>query len=77
MLSEKILFGELRPGTIVTVNTEGTGEEAKFTFVSSPKPDSAPDAADLVAATASEPSSGTNPVVAPAGDGPGTAQALG
>ena len=77
MLSEKILFGELRPGTIVTVNTEGTGEEAKFTFISRPKPDSAPDAAALVAATASEPASGTNPSVAPSSDGPGTAQALG
>jgi ATP-dependent Clp protease ATP-binding subunit ClpC len=76
-LSEKILFGELRPGTIVTVETEGTGEEAKFTFVSRPKPDSVPDAAALVAATASEPSSGTNPAVAPSSEGPGTAQALG
>src|SRR6201997_1828362 len=77
MLSEKILFGELRPGTIVTVDTQGTGEEAKFTFSSRPKPDSVPDAAALVAATASEPSSGTNPSVAPSSDGPGTAQALG
>jgi ATP-dependent Clp protease ATP-binding subunit ClpC len=77
MLSEKILFGELRPGSIVTVGTEGTGEEAKFTFASRPKPDSAPDAADLVAATASEPASGTNPSVAPSSEGPGTAQALG
>ncbi len=76
MLSEKILFGELRPGTIVTVDTEGTGEEAKFTFTSLPKPDSVPDAADLVAATASEPSSGTNPsrraVKRGAGHRPGT-----
>jgi ATP-dependent Clp protease ATP-binding subunit ClpC len=77
MLSEKILFGELRPGSIVTVDTEGTGEEAKFTFASRPKPDSVPDTAALVAATASEPSSGTNPSVAPSSDGPGTAQALG
>jgi ATP-dependent Clp protease ATP-binding subunit ClpC len=76
MLSEKILFGELRPGTIVTLDTEGTGEEAKFTFTSRPKPDSVPDAAALVAATASEPVSGTIPSVAPSSDGPGTAQAL-
>src|SRR5690349_8254174 len=76
-LSEKILFGELRPGTIVTVDTEGTGEEAKFTFSSRPKPDSVPDAAALVAATASEPSSGTNPTAAPSSEGPGTAQAIG
>jgi len=77
MLSEKILFGELRPGTIVVVSTEGSGEEAKFTFNSRPKPDSVPDAAALVAATASEPTSGTNPSVAPSSEGPGTAQALG
>lgn len=31
-LSEKILFGELRPGHIVVVGTEGEGEEEKFTF---------------------------------------------
>jgi ATP-dependent Clp protease ATP-binding subunit ClpC len=77
MLSEKILFGELRPGSIVTVDTEGTGEEAKFTFNSRPKPNSVPDAAALVAATASEPSSGTNPTAAPSSEGPGTAQAIG
>jgi ATP-dependent Clp protease ATP-binding subunit ClpC len=77
MLSEKILFGELRPGTIVTVDTEGTGEEAKFTFVSRQKPDSVPDAAALVAATASEPVSGTNPASSSSSDGPGTAQAVG
>ncbi|MEU9758165.1 hypothetical protein AB0D90_34545, partial [Streptomyces althioticus] len=31
-LSEKILFGELRPGHIVVVDTEGEGEEQTFTF---------------------------------------------
>ena len=36
-LSEKILFGELRAGTIVVVDVEGTGAEAKFSFSSSPK----------------------------------------
>ena len=77
MLSEKILFGELRPGSIVIVDTEGTGEEAKFTFASRPKPDAVPDASQLVAATASEPASGTNPTAAPSSEGPGTAQALG
>ena len=74
MLSEKILFGELRPGTIVIVDTEGTGEEAKFTFTSGPKPESVPEAAALGAAAASEPSSGTNPGVAPSSEGPGTAR---
>ena len=38
-LSEKILFGELRPGTIVIVDTEGeTATEAKFTFTGKPSP---------------------------------------
>src|SRR5260370_729703 len=37
-LSEKILFGELRPGQIVIVDTEGSGETAKFTFTGVPKP---------------------------------------
>ena len=31
-LSEKILFGELRAGQIVTVDVEGIGPEAQFTF---------------------------------------------
>jgi ATP-dependent Clp protease ATP-binding subunit ClpC len=31
-LSEKILFGELRPGTIVVVDVEGEGAERAFTF---------------------------------------------
>ncbi len=36
-LSEKILFSELRPGSIVVVDTEGSGDQAKFTFTASPK----------------------------------------
>ena len=43
-LSEKILFGELRAGQIVTVDVEGTGPEAQFTFKGVPKPDEVPDA---------------------------------
>jgi ATP-dependent Clp protease ATP-binding subunit ClpC len=31
-LSERILFNELRPGQIVLVDTEGEGDEQKFTF---------------------------------------------
>ena len=31
-LSEKILFGELRPGSIVVVDVEGEGAERQFTF---------------------------------------------
>jgi ATP-dependent Clp protease ATP-binding subunit ClpC len=76
MLSEKILFGELRPGTIVVVDTDGTGEEAKFTFASRPKPESTPDTAELVAATASD-SLPVAPAASPSSEGPGTAQALG
>jgi ATP-dependent Clp protease ATP-binding subunit ClpC len=38
-LSEKILFGELRPGQIVIVDVEGSGETAKFTFNGVAKPD--------------------------------------
>jgi ATP-dependent Clp protease ATP-binding subunit ClpC len=43
MLSEKILFGELRPGQIVIVDVKGEGEETQFTFKGVPKPDSVPD----------------------------------
>src|SRR5205807_10024539 len=43
-LSEKILFGELKPGQIVIVDVEGDGEEAQFSFKGVPKPDAVPDA---------------------------------
>jgi len=77
MLSEKILFGELRPGTNVIVDAEGgIGEEAKFTFLSEPKPESTPEAIPVGAVVASEPLSGTNPPSASSTDGPGTATAL-
>ncbi len=42
-LSEKILFGELRAGQIVTVDVEGTGPEAQFTFEGMAKPEAVPD----------------------------------
>ncbi|GAA1905866.1 ATP-dependent Clp protease ATP-binding subunit [Arthrobacter gandavensis] len=32
-LSEKILFGDLKPGETVSVDVEGEGDDAKFTFV--------------------------------------------
>jgi len=32
VLSEKILFGELRPGSIVVVDVEGEGDARAFTF---------------------------------------------
>jgi ATP-dependent Clp protease ATP-binding subunit ClpC len=45
VLSEKILFGEVRPGQIVLVDSSGEGDEAEFTFVGEQKaalPDSPP-----------------------------------
>ncbi len=36
-LAEKILFGEVRPGQIVLVGTEGEGEETTFTFAGEQK----------------------------------------
>ena len=36
-LSEKILFSELRSGTLVLVDVEGEGDEAKFVFRGEPK----------------------------------------
>jgi ATP-dependent Clp protease ATP-binding subunit ClpC len=43
-LSEKILFGELKAGQAVTVDVEGTGQAAQFTFKGVPKPGEVPDA---------------------------------
>jgi len=43
-LSEKILFGELRPGQIIVVDVEGEGAESKFSFRGEPKPSAVPDA---------------------------------
>jgi ATP-dependent Clp protease ATP-binding subunit ClpC len=37
VLSEKILFGELKAGEIIVVDTEGEGVDAKFTFAGEPK----------------------------------------
>jgi ATP-dependent Clp protease ATP-binding subunit ClpC len=45
VLSEKILFGEVRPGQIVLVDVTGEGEEATFTFEGAAKtalPDTPP-----------------------------------
>ena len=44
-LSEKILYGELKPGEIVVVDAEGEGDRAMFTFRGAPKaelPDAPP-----------------------------------
>jgi len=37
-LSEKILFGEIKSGDIIAVDVEGEGDDAKFTFVGTAKP---------------------------------------
>ena len=42
-LSEKILFGELTAGQIVTVDVDGTGPQAQFTFEGVAKPEAVPD----------------------------------
>jgi ATP-dependent Clp protease ATP-binding subunit ClpC len=45
VLSEKILYGELKAGSIVLVDVEGEGKERSFTFVGTPKaalPDAPP-----------------------------------
>ena len=39
VLSERILFGELTPGQLVVVGTEGEGEAEAFTFKGTPKGD--------------------------------------
>ena len=43
-LSEKILFGELKPGQIVIVDAEGTGKDGVFLFKGVTKPQELPDA---------------------------------
>jgi ATP-dependent Clp protease ATP-binding subunit ClpC len=53
-LSEQILYGTLKPGEIVVVDTEGEGEGEKFTFRGEPKPGSVPDAPPIDLAKSSE-----------------------
>jgi ATP-dependent Clp protease ATP-binding subunit ClpC len=79
-LSEKILFGELRPGTVVIVDSEGEGEEAKFTFTGEPKPESVPEATPVGAVASggdSAISSRPSPGGSAASEGPGAASAVG
>ena len=66
MLSEKILFGELRPGQIVIVDVEGEGEEAQFAFKGVPKPESVPDAplAEVESGAAAKPQQASGPSTA-------------
>src|SRR5690625_1518944 len=42
-LSEKILFGDLKPGQIVVIDAEGEGTDSTFTFKGVPKPTDVPD----------------------------------
>ncbi|MEW2352879.1 ATP-dependent Clp protease ATP-binding subunit [Spirillospora sp. NPDC029432] len=46
-LSEKILYNEVKSGQIVIVGTQGSGEDAKFTFKGVPKPSTVPPAAGI------------------------------
>jgi len=56
-LSEKILFGELRPGQIVVVDVEGSGPTATFTLTGADKV-TLPDAPPVEAAEAGEATEG-------------------
>ena len=38
VLSEKILFGEIREGDFVAVDVDGEGDDAKFTFTGDTQP---------------------------------------
>jgi len=80
-LSEKILFGELRPGQIVIVDTEGTGETAKFTFNGVAKPEIVTDTPPAEMAAEPVVTKGTAVSSSAGGsgsqDGGGTASALG
>ncbi|HLZ37691.1 MAG TPA: ATP-dependent Clp protease ATP-binding subunit [Mycobacteriales bacterium] len=53
VLSEKILYGDLRPGQIVVVDTEkdASGEDVGFTFRGEPKPPAVPDTPPVQTAT--------------------------
>jgi ATP-dependent Clp protease ATP-binding subunit ClpC len=53
VLSERILFGELTPGQLVVVGTEGEGEAEAFTFKGTPKGDF-PDVPPVEASTVAD-----------------------
>jgi ATP-dependent Clp protease ATP-binding subunit ClpC len=42
-LSEKILFGEIQPGHVITIDTDGAETNAQFTFASGTKSEAAPE----------------------------------
>jgi ATP-dependent Clp protease ATP-binding subunit ClpC len=77
-LSEKILFGELRPGQIVIVDTEGEGETAKVTVSGVAKPDSVPEPPAAEATPVAAPAVGsTTGGTSGTADNGGTASAVG
>ena len=57
-LSEKILFGDLKPGEIVVVDAEGTGENAVFTFSGAAK-SAVPDTVEVAVAEVVESAEGS------------------
>jgi ATP-dependent Clp protease ATP-binding subunit ClpC len=54
VLSEKILYGTLKPGEIIVADTEGEGEAEKFVFRGEPKPNQVPDSPPIDLAKSSE-----------------------
>jgi ATP-dependent Clp protease ATP-binding subunit ClpC len=63
VLSEQILFGTLKPGSIVVVDVEGEGDAARFDFRGETKPVTVPDAppVDLAGTPTAGPPSAGNP----------------
>jgi ATP-dependent Clp protease ATP-binding subunit ClpC len=54
VLSEKILYGTIKPGEIIVGDAEGEGEDEKFVFRGEPKPNSVPDSPPIDLAKSSE-----------------------
>jgi ATP-dependent Clp protease ATP-binding subunit ClpC len=50
-LSEKILFDEIRPGQVISVDVTGEGKDAEFTFVGEMRPSLVPDVVPVGLAT--------------------------
>ena len=66
-LSEKILFGDIKPGEKITVDVEGEGDSAKFVFSSQPMKELALDSVQEL----NEGESSEAPAEAPAAEGQG------
>ena len=66
-LSEKILYGELKPGSIVLVDTDGAEKDPQFTFVGTPKA-TVPDVATVEAAATGAPAGPAAPTEAASGE---------